>query len=359
MSQPANRRLVTEAALAEAVGGLVTEARLAEALEGFTPSAGAGTRLVSGTVTLSTEDQGLGPFVVATQAGATVEGVALSAGQMAAFWYLSGAWHVMVHGQDQAWRSTAKPDTRIAVTPTGPTFTNATSGSGGTWTTPNQTGVVYTPASGTGTAGQQVTVTATISDPAVYKFAAGAKTSWTYSFPDPSKPIADTFVGAAGPLAGHTTTTGGLAWEGSTNSGWNLTGDGKVVPSNTAAICSNTLPTFTNTADVSIEYSERTGRFQIGFGDHNKGVAMGVAFNGEILCFVNGSNIRSPQLWKTAPSGTLRFRYDGSTTTFWHDGVQVATKTGVTVAVDRFQIRSNGDGPAKLSNLTVTPVAKA
>lgn len=65
------------------------------------------------------------------------------------------------------------------VTATGPTWTDDDINGGGTWTTPTQEGVVYSPASGTAQPGQTVTVNATAEPGHVL---VGTKT-WTHTFP--------------------------------------------------------------------------------------------------------------------------------------------------------------------------------
>ena len=333
---------------------------LAEELKIGGSDGGTGSRSVSGTVKFTTEDQALPPFVVATTTGATVEGVTLTAGQMAAFWYLNGAWHVMVHGQDTAWRSTAKPDTRIAVNPIAPTFTNDTTNGGGTWTTSSQAGVRFTPASGTATPGQKVTVTASLSDPTKYKFASGAQTTWTFTFLDPFAPIADDFAGAAGVLlAGRATPTGGVLWSQSgTTAQWKLDGTGGVVPSVTTASVSNTLATTSNVMDITVTYSDRVGRFDFGFGLTTLVIA--TMDLGNSALFVGGAVAgETPKDGST--SGTLRLRYDGSTVTAYKNGVQFAQKTGVTPPTEKtFAIRTNAAGDSvRLSALSLTPVKVA
>lgn len=65
------------------------------------------------------------------------------------------------------------------VTATGPTWTDDDINGGGTWTTPTQEGVVYSPASGTAQPGQTVTVNATATPGHVL---VGTKT-WSHTFP--------------------------------------------------------------------------------------------------------------------------------------------------------------------------------
>lgn len=72
---------------------------------------------------------------------------------------------------------TPLPDT--SVTATGPTWTDDSTSGGGAWTTPIETGVTYSPASGTATPGQVVTVTAT----AQTGYVLTGQASWTHTFP--------------------------------------------------------------------------------------------------------------------------------------------------------------------------------
>ena len=67
----------------------------------------------------------------------------------------------------------------IPVTASGPTWVDDQDSGGGTWTTPTQTGITYSPASGTATPGQAVTVTATAQPGYVLQGAA----SWSHTFP--------------------------------------------------------------------------------------------------------------------------------------------------------------------------------
>ena len=312
---------------------------------------GTGSRSVSGTVTFKPEEQALPPFVVATTTGATVEGVTLTAGQMAAFWYLNEAWHVMVHGQDTAWRSTAKPDTRIVVTPTGPTWKDETSG--GTWTTPAQTGIVYTPASGTAAAGQVVTVTATIADSAKYRFPQGGVTSWTHTFPDPTVPIRESFDGPAGTaLAGTMTDTGGKVWAGS---GWTLDGAGAATASGASGV---SISTPSNKADVTLTYGKVTGhRLDFGFGGHDRlQVSVFSAAGNKLEVYTNGSSVYQSPNTAIPAGGTLRFRYDGSTLTVWFNGTQLYT-AAATIQPANFRIGTQGtETTASVSDLTITPI---
>ena len=97
------------------------------------------------------------------------------------------------------------------VTPTGPTWTDDTVNGGGTWTTPTQTGVTYSPASGTATPGQSVTVTAT----AQSGYTLSGTTSWSHTFPNApsSVTVTDTFNRADNPTSLGTTETGGKTWQ--------------------------------------------------------------------------------------------------------------------------------------------------
>lgn len=78
------------------------------------------------------------------------------------------------------------------VTPTGPTWTDSGLG-GGTWTTPTEPGVTYTPASGTAAAGQVVTVVAT----AKPGYALVGTKSWTHTFRQPAAAYFANFAGDA------------------------------------------------------------------------------------------------------------------------------------------------------------------
>ena len=100
----------------------------------------------------------------------------------------------------------------IEVTATAPTWTDDTINGGGTWTTPTIAGVTYSPASGTATAGESVTVTATADS----GYTLTGTTSWTHTFPvEPvagTITLADTFDRADGNLVGTSVDTGSAVW---------------------------------------------------------------------------------------------------------------------------------------------------
>ena len=328
---------------------------LAEELGIGGSGSGTGSRLVSGGVEFSAEDESLPPFVVATTTGATVEGVALTAGQMAAFWYLNGAWHVMVHGQDTVWRSTAKPDTRIAVTPAAPTFTNDTTNGGGTWTTTSQAGVRFTPASGTATPGQKVTITATLSDPDTYRFAAGAQTSWVYTFLDVNAPIGDTFAGPAGTaLTGRNVTSGTGTWtKGNEAYGFKLDGSGGIVPSDSTLYIDNFLTHTFTSFEVAFSYSDVVGRgnMVLGKGRTDMGVFISPT---NVILYASGDVAKV----STSGSGRIRLRWEAATGTItaWHDGVLMGSKAGVTPPTTYQTLHPNtrAGQSIRISDLTIT-----
>ena len=105
--------------------------------------------------------------------------ITLTPGQGAIAFPINGQWHartvvlspIGVYGSNPS----ATP-----VVPLAPTFTDTPNG-GGTWTTPTQTGIIYTPASGTAEPGQMVTVTAASSDPTKYRIE--GVYSWSHTFP--------------------------------------------------------------------------------------------------------------------------------------------------------------------------------
>lgn len=79
----------------------------------------------------------------------------------------------------------------VEVTATGPTWTDDTVNGGGTWTTPTETGITYSPASGTATPGQSVTVTATAKPGYVLQ----GTSSWQHTFPTATVATAVEFMG--------------------------------------------------------------------------------------------------------------------------------------------------------------------
>lgn len=94
--------------------------------------------------------------------------------------------------------------TPVSVTASAPTWTDNAASGGGTWTTATTTGVTYSPASGTASPGQAVTVTAT----AQPGYTISGTSSWTHTFPaapTPAGPASATYVGqVASATAGST-----------------------------------------------------------------------------------------------------------------------------------------------------------
>ena len=138
---------------------------------------GSGIELVSGTVTLDSSGAPIREFYAT--GSATINGVTFPAGT-AVVWRrtIDGQWgYIVVDG----WTDTGgDPDPElITVTATAPTWTDDAINGGGTWTTPTITGVAYSPASGTATPGQSVTVSAT----AQTGYQLAGTSSWTHSFP--------------------------------------------------------------------------------------------------------------------------------------------------------------------------------
>ena len=106
--------------------------------------------------------------------------ITLIPGQGAIAFPINGQWHARVVVLTPIGVYGATPSAE-AVVPQPPVFVDNTTSGGGTWTTPTQAGVVYTPASGTATAGQMVTVTAASSDPTKYRIE--GVYSWSHTFP--------------------------------------------------------------------------------------------------------------------------------------------------------------------------------
>lgn len=69
----------------------------------------------------------------------------------------------------------------VSVTPAGPDWVDDAVNGGGTWTTPDELGVTYDPASGTADPGEFVEVTATADEG--FAIAPGANSSWSHTFP--------------------------------------------------------------------------------------------------------------------------------------------------------------------------------
>ena len=216
--------IVTDAELRRQLPALAKELKLG----------GSGVEPVSGTITLNVAD-GVFRQVYAT-AAATVQTERLDAGQAAIFRYFNGAWQVRVLSvdgsvKDPVWRAPGAPDLRTALTATGPTWVDNTSAGGGTWTTPTQAGIAYSPASGTAAPDQTVTVSASATDATKYRL--DGTSSWTHKFPaDPNAwgtLFADTFTRASdGALLGSALSAGGKTW--STVLGTPATAAGAMVP---------------------------------------------------------------------------------------------------------------------------------
>lgn len=125
-----------------------------------------------------------GEYVAGRSTTITMPGsaqVALSKGQFVIAVEINGSLYVSDVGtlQDGGPTHTSK----IQVTPTGPTWVNDTENGGGTWSTPTQTGVTYSP-SGTGqTAAGGQTITWTATPAAGYEFPSSALSSWSHTFP--------------------------------------------------------------------------------------------------------------------------------------------------------------------------------
>lgn len=145
-------------------------------------------------------------YVNTASAPITVNGQSLAAGAWVVFGWSGSAWVQMSTG------TLIPPGGNLtSVTPTGPTWTDDTINGGGTWTTPTQTGVTYSPASGTANPGQSVTVTAT----AQPGYTLSGTTSWTRAFPSApgAVTVADSFNRADNPTSLGTTETGGKTWQ--------------------------------------------------------------------------------------------------------------------------------------------------
>lgn len=130
---------------------------------------GSGVREVSGTVTLDATGPRILEFY--TVGAATIGGVQFPEDTAVVFRRTAdGAWsHLTVD-----WYGGV-----TTITPTAPTFTDDPENGGGAWSTPTITGVTYSPASGTATPGQSVTVTATAQPGYVLQ----GTSSWQHTFP--------------------------------------------------------------------------------------------------------------------------------------------------------------------------------
>jgi hypothetical protein len=147
-------------------GGIVTPA---VSLGGAVPEFVAGTNV--------SIEQGAGTVTISADGGS----LAIKVGGSAP----AGGWHL----------DTGATDPGTPVTPTGPTWVDDATNGGGTWSTPTQTGVTYSPASGTATPGEEVTVFAF---PTTGYELVGTVT-WSHTFPtEPAGPAGTlTFLGQA------------------------------------------------------------------------------------------------------------------------------------------------------------------
>lgn len=151
-------------------------------LSGGGGGAVSGIELVSGTVTLGSSGTPIREFY--TTGTAIIGGVSFPAGTAIVFRRtIGGQWgYIVVDG----WTATGSiPDPElITVTATAPNWTDDAINGGGTWTTPTIAGVTYSPASGTATLGQTVTVIAI----AQTGYQLNGTSSWTHTFPAASTP---------------------------------------------------------------------------------------------------------------------------------------------------------------------------
>lgn len=214
MSQPANRRLVTEAALAEAVGGLVTEAKLAEALDGLAggdsikvggaaPADGwwfdnGGVESVTAPAPIFTDKDGTAADTYtippATGVQYRVGGVERAAGTYPG----SGSVTVTAHALPgyvltgtASWSFTfSTAAAPVTVTPTAPTASD----SADTYTIPSMTGVEYlvggvVQSAGTKTVGD-VDATVTVAARALPGYTLTGTATWTFTFSKRATPTA-------------------------------------------------------------------------------------------------------------------------------------------------------------------------
>ena len=149
---------------------------------------------------------------------ATVQGEPLTAGEAAMFRFHGGAWQVMVLAadgmpRDNIWRAAGQQPELTPVTPAIPLWAPDAVNGGGTWETPAQAGVRWSPASGTASPGQEVTVTA-YAEPG-YRLV--GTSSFTYVFPMPAGQF-ETFFSQFDVPDGSPASdlmAGGLPWSGS------------------------------------------------------------------------------------------------------------------------------------------------
>ena len=138
-----------------------------------------GIELVSGTVTLGSSGTPIREFYAT--GSATINGVTFPAGTAVVFRRSpAGQWGYKVVDD---WTSVGTE--LITVSASAPTWTDDAINGGGTWTTPTITGVTYSPASGTATPGEAVTVSAT----AQTGYQLAGTTSWQHTFP--AAPVAE------------------------------------------------------------------------------------------------------------------------------------------------------------------------
>lgn len=100
-----------------------------------------------------------------------------------------------------------EPIPLIDVTASGPIFTDNVEEGGGTWTTPTEEGVIYTPKNGTANPGVTITVNAVADD----GYNLIGNNSWTYTFLEIPEP-GDIFVTASPPTFTDDTVSGGGTW---------------------------------------------------------------------------------------------------------------------------------------------------
>ena len=206
MSQPANRRLVTEAALTEAVGGLVTEGELADALDGLAggdsikvggaaPADGwwfdnGGVESVTAPAPVFTDKDGTAADTYTIPPATGVQYRVGGAERAAGTYPGSGSVTVTAHALPgyvltgtASWSFTFSTATApVTVTPTAPTASDTAD----TYTIPSMTGVEYlvggvVQSAGTKTVGD-VDATVTVTARAQAGYTLTGTTSWTFTF---------------------------------------------------------------------------------------------------------------------------------------------------------------------------------
>ena len=341
---------------------LVTEARLPTLVEELgIGGSGSGIEPVSGTVNLSATGPRVREFY--TTAAATIGGVQFPADTALVFSRTAGgAWR---YKAVEGWTAASEAGQTL-VAAAGPTWEDDSTNGGGTWSTPIESGVIYTPSGKDVAATPRSTVSITAAADAGFKLS--GLTSWSHTFP--AKPAATykSEVLADAPIlylplnepAGSTTVTnlGTSGGTGTVAAGVTLgapgLGDGTTSASFSApAVAAITAYATTTThKEQSIEFLMNVS----GAGTVIDGGEENVFILGGFTNFqAYGSNAGvNGNLWLKGTSYHIVATIDGTTVRYYRNGAQIATVPKDTSRYPRGRTWGLGKGLAgRLSSVAV------